>query len=46
MEHEFTPPQLTLRQLTPADAEQALDLVELVFLAQPLDEAQRAVHTE
>ena len=46
MEHEFTRPQLTLRQLTPADAEQALDLVELVFLAQPLEEAQRAVHTE
>lgn len=46
MDHEFTPPQLTLRQLTPDDAEQALDLMELVFLAEPLEDEQRAVLTE
>lgn len=46
MDHEFTPPQLTLRQLTPADAEQALDVIELVFLAKPLSEEELAVLTE
>ena len=46
MGHEFAPSQFTLRQLTPADAEQALDVIELVFLAKPLSEEERAVLTE